>query len=369
MRNKAFVLAALFLWVQGASAQYTVEKYRTTLPGYHYEFPRDHFNHPDFQTEWWYYTGNLTASDGHRFGFELTFFRQAVDRDPTKSSTWDIHDLYLAHVAVSDLDGGQFYHAERTNRSGPGLAGISEMQKKIWNGNWEAQWHGDDLILKARDYDDRFSFSLLLHPEKPPVIHGQNGVSQKAAGLGHASHYISLTRLNTTGNLVVRGKTKQVTGTAWMDHEFFTHQLEAQQVGWDWLSLQLDDNTELMLFHLRHKDGSIDPFSAGTYVDNSNRSMHLQAADFSLTPLGESRTSPITAAKYPVRWSVEVPKLGLSLEVSTPLKSQELSERAKFAPSYWEGAINIEGNRGPSEIKGVGYLEMTGYDRPVEIGP
>ena len=362
MKNKVLLLAAACLWAQIAGAQY-----QTALPGYHYEFPRDHFNHPDFQTEWWYYTGNLTGSDGHRFGFELTFFRQAVDRDPAKSSTWDIHDLYLAHLAVSDLDSGQFYHAERTNRSGPGLAGISETQKKIWNGNWEAQWQRNDLILKA--YDDQFSFSLLLHPEKPPVIHRQHGVSQKASGPGHASHYISLTRLNTTGSLLVGEKNNQVTGIAWMDHEFFTHQLEAQQVGWDWLSLQLNDNTELMLFHIRRKDGSIDPFSAGTYVDSSDRSIHLQASDFSLMPFGETWTSPITSAKYPIRWRVEVPKLGLSLEVSTPLKSQELSELAKFAPSYWEGAITIEGNRGPSEIKGVGYLEMTGYDRPVEIGP
>ncbi|MGA9528651.1 MAG: lipocalin-like domain-containing protein [Terriglobales bacterium] len=367
MRNKALLVAALFLNAQMAGAQYAVQKYQTAQPGYHYEFPRDHFNHPDFQTEWWYYTGNLTAGNGHRFGFELTFFRQAIDRDPAKSSIWDIHDLYLAHLAVSDLDDGRFYHAERINRSGPGLAGISDIQKKIWNGNWEAQWQGEDLTLQA--YDDRFSFSLLLHPEKTPVIHGENGVSQKAAGLGHASHYISLTRLDTKGSLLVGGKTNQVTGTAWMDHEFFTHQLEAQQVGWDWLSLQLNDNTELMLFHIRRKDGSIDPFSAATYVDSSNRSIHLQASDFSLTPLEETWTSPITSAKYPVHWRVEVAKLGLSLEVSTPLKSQELSGRTRFAPSYWEGAINIAGHRGLSEIKGVGYLEMTGYDRPVEIGP
>ena len=362
MRNKVLLLAAACLWAQIAGAQY-----QTALPGYHYEFPRDHFNHPDFQTEWWYYTGNLAGSDGHRFGFELTFFRQAVDRDPAKSSTWDIHDLYLAHLAVSDLGSRQFYHAERTNRSGPGLAGISETQKKIWNGNWEAQWQRNDLILKA--YDDQFSFSLLLHPEKPPVIHGQNGVSQKASGPGHASHYISLTRLDTTGSVLVGGKTHQVNGTAWMDHEFFTHQLEAQQVGWDWLSLQLNDNTELMLFHIRRKDGSIDPFSAGTYVDSSDRSMHLQASDVSLMPFGETWTSSITSAKYPIRWRVEVPKLGLSLEVSTPLKSQELSGHTKFAPSYWEGAITVEGHRGTSEIKAVGYLEMTGYDHPVEIGP
>jgi predicted secreted hydrolase len=312
------------------------------LPGYHYEFPRDHFNHPDFQTEWWYYTGNLTAADGHLFGFELSCFRQAVDRDRAKSSSWDIQDLYLAHLALSDFDGGRFYQAEQTNRSGPGLAGISDTQKKSWNGNWDVPWQHDDLILKA--YDDRFSLSLQLHSSKPPVINGQNGVSQKASGSGHASHYISLTRLIATGSLFVGGKTNRVTGTAWMDHEFVTHQLEAQQVGWDWLSLQLNDNTELMLFHVRRKDGSIDPYSAGTYVDADNRSIHLQVSDFSLTPLGETWTSPITSAKYPVRWRVEIPKLGLSLEISAPLKSQEFSGAAKLAPNYWEGTISIEGH-------------------------
>ena len=367
MRNRVFVLAILVSCLQPVGGQDAVEKYRVALPGYHYEFPRDHFSHPDFQTEWWYYTGNLTATDGHRFGFELTFFRQAVDRDPDKTSTWDIHDLYVAHLALSDLDGGHFYHAERTSRSGPGLAGISETQARIWNGNWAVQWQGDDMILKA--YDDRFAFTLSLHPEKPPVIHGQNGISQKAPGPGHASHYISLTRLKATGSLLVGGKTDQVNGTAWMDHEFFTHQLDAQQVGWDWLSLQLNDTTELMLFHIRRKDGSIDPFSAGTYVDSNGQSMYLQASDFSLTPIGETWTSPVSSAKYPVHWRVEIPRLGISLEVTTPLKSQELSGTAKFLPSYWEGAITIAGRRGSNEIKAVGYLEMTGYERPLEMGP
>jgi predicted secreted hydrolase len=364
MRNKVVFLAALLLWAQIGGGQDAAEKYKRAVPGYRYDFPHDHFNHPDFQTEWWYYTGNLTAADGHRFGFELTFFRQAVDRDAGKSSTWDIHDLYLAHLALSDLDGQEFYHAERTNRSGPGLAGVSEIEKQIWNGNWKAQRQGEDWILTA--YEDRFSFSLSLHPAKLPVIHGQNGVSQKAAGEGHASHYISLTRLNTAGSLVITGKERQVAGTAWMDHEFFTHQLEEQQVGWDWLGLQLSDNTELMFYRIRRKDGSADPFSSGTYVDSSGHSQYLQASDFSLTPLGESWTSPITSARYPIDWRVEIPKLGVALEVRTPLKSQELSG-AKAGPSYWEGAVTIQGHRGAVEIGGVGYLEMTGYDRPLEM--
>jgi predicted secreted hydrolase len=361
MRSKRVLFVFLFAWLPSAMAQY-----KAALPGYRYEFPRDHFNHPDYQTEWWYTTGNLTAVDGHHYGFELTFFRQGVDRDPGKQETWDIQDLYLAHLALSDLDGGKFYHAERTNRAGPGLAGIDEKQKRIWNGNWEIRWEGDEEILRVTD--DAFSLSFLLHSEKPPVIHGVNGVSQKAASVGRASHYISLTRLLTKGTIEMVGKSIEVSGTSWMDHEFFTHSMEADQVGWDWLSVQLEDDTELMLYQFRRKDGSTDPFSSGTYVDVQGKSVHLTAADFRLVPTGETWTNGVTAAKYPVAWSMEIPKLGLRLAATTRLKSQELAGASKIAPSYWEGAIAIEGTRSGTGVRGVGYLEMTGYARPFEIG-
>jgi predicted secreted hydrolase len=200
------------------------------------------------------------------------------------------------------------------------------------------------------------------------VIHGVNGVSQKAAGEGRASHYISFTRLLTKGTIEMAGKSIEVSGTSWMDHEFFTHSMEADQVGWDWLSLQLEDDTELMLYQFRRKDGSTDPFSSGTYVDAQGKSVHLTAADFRLVPTGETWTSGVTAAKYPVAWSMEIPKLGLRLAATTRLKSQELGGGSKLAPSYWEGAIAIEGTRSGTGVRGVGYLEMTGYARPFEIG-
>src|SRR5258705_3287808 len=164
---------ALLLALQPLLAQF-----KPALPGYRYEFPRDYFNHPDYQTEWWYYTGNLRSSDGHRFGFELAFFRQAVSRDSAKTAAWDLRDAYLAHLALSDLDGGKFYHSERTNRSGPGIADANESLGRIWNGNWQIQWHGSDQELNA--IDQRFQLHLTLNPEKPPVINGENGISQKA---------------------------------------------------------------------------------------------------------------------------------------------------------------------------------------------
>jgi predicted secreted hydrolase len=363
MKSSGIAWLLLMVWASPLAAQ---SPYKEAVPGYRYEFPRDYFNHPEYQTEWWYYTGNVTASDGHRFGFELTFFREGVNRDAGKVGTWDIEDLYLAHLALSDLDGRAFYHAERTNRAGPGIAGIDEKKERIWNGNWKVTWQGSDQVLEA--VDNRFSFSLTLHPEKPPVIHGENGVSQKAEGAGRASHYISLTRLKTSGTIQLGGKSYGVSGLAWMDHEFFTHQLEKDQLGWDWFSVQLADHTELMLYRIRRVDGSVDPYSAGTYVDAGGHSMHLRKDDFSLIPAEEKWKSPVTGAVYPVGWKISVPKMQIELEARTALDSQELSGQSRIIPNYWEGAIELKGQRGGAELKGVGYLEMTGYDRAVQMG-
>ena len=370
------VFCSLLLFLP--SSLFAQSPYSLALPGYHYSFPRDHFSHPGFQTEWWYYTGNIQSADGRRFGFELTFFRQAVSREPA-SNPWDIRDVYLAHLALSDLSGGRFYHTERTNRAGPGLAGADESASRIWNGNWQIVWKGSDQQLQA--IAANFELHFTLHSEKPPVIHGENGVSQKAAGPGQASHYYSLTRLDTNGTILLDGKSFRVSGLAWMDHEFFTHQLTAEQAGWDWLSLQLDDRTELMLFHIRRKDGSIDPFSAGTYIDAQGRATPLRHGDFILEPQAETWHSPVSGATYPIRWRIAIPKLGIQLEVTTQLAQQEIApqrvdsssaSRSSIVPTYWEGAITLAGSRTntataspPAPLHGVGYLEMTGYAAPL----
>jgi predicted secreted hydrolase len=362
MKSRLMALAATLLLLTPLAAQY-----RSAVPGYRFEFPRDYFDHPDFQTEWWYYTGNLKSTNGHRYGFELTFFRQAVSRDPAQTAVWDVKDIYLTYLALSDLDGQKFYHSERMNRAGPGIAGVSTSSGRIWNGNWQIRWEGADQKLQA--IERLFQLNLTLHPEKPPVIHGENDVSQKSEGAGHASYYFSLTRLAASGQLELNGQTLEVSGLAWMDHEFFTHQLDSSQIGWDWLSLQLEDNTELMLFRIRRKDRSLDPFSAGTYVDAQGKSAHLRANDFILQPLGESWTSPVTRATYPIAWKIVIPLLEIELEAHTSLATQELAGKTKIAPSYWEGAIHLGGHRGKSPLGGVGYLEMTGYDRPVNLAP
>lgn len=343
--------------------------YRLALPGYRYEFPRDLFSHPEFQTEWWYYTGNLRTRQGRAFGFELTFFRQAVagreNRPGPSPSPWDVQDLYLAHFALSDLDGGRFLHDQRMNRAGPGLAGVSFEARRIWNGNWQVQWSGEEQRLQA--IGRSHAIRLALRPAKPPVVHGVDGVSQKAERAGRASHYISFTRLDTTGTIEVEGERYEVEGLSWMDHEFFTHQLTREQAGWDWFSLQLDDGTDLMLYRLRRVDGGVDPYSAGTYIDAAGRARHLASSDFRLEPRGRTWKSRATGGNYPLEWTITIDPLALSLQLSTPLQAQEIVSRHPSVPSYWEGAIRVTGTRAGSPITGSGYLEMTGYDRRVVL--
>lgn len=339
-----------------AIATAPAQQYEPAVPGYKFKFPRDYFNHDQYQTEWWYYTGNVRAPDGHRFGFELTFFRQGVSLAANPDS-WYVHDLWMAHLALSDIGGQHFYHEERLNRSGPGIAGADAASGLIWNGNWQARIARQEEELRGIGRD--FSLSLKLVPLKPPVVQGQDGVSRKAAGVGHASHYYSITRMLTNGSIDLNGKAYQVEGTSWMDHEFFTGSMAADESGWDWLSVQFNDGSDLMLYRLRHKDGSIDPYSSGSYVDAHGNSRFLSLQDFVMTPGGDRWISPVTGAAYPLRWHVSIPTLDLTFDVTSPLPSQEMT--GKFGPAYWEGAIDVDGVRGKATVRGVGYLEMTGY--------
>ena len=336
--------------------------YREAVPGYRFQFPRDHFGHPDFRTEWWYYTGNVHEADGHRYGFELVFFRRG-QRDRQKSpgteneSAWRVDDLYLAHLALTDIDGKRHRYLTRLNRAGPGLAGVSLDRGRIWNGNWVSQWETSSGAQKLTVVAEGIRFELRLTPAKAPVINGENGISQKGDGAGQASYYISFPRLTVEGTL----NGAAVAGTAWMDHEWFTNQLAPNQAGWDWFSIQLDNQTELMLFQLRRTDGTIDPNSAGTFIDTSGRARHLRRSDFRFEAL-EYWHSPKTGGRYPTRWRISVPSLNLILECKAALPSQELVSEDAEAPTYWEGAVTYTG-----AIVGTGYLEMTGYVKPMRL--
>jgi len=345
-RTLAVVLGILFGAMPGSG-----EEYRVAEPGYRYSFPRDHFEHREYRTEWWYYTGNLRTAEGRRFGFELTFFRQGTARTGDES-VWNLEDIYFAHLALSDIQGQEFLHDHRLNRPGPGLAGASLEGRRVWNGNWQVVWAEDAQRLRA--VSERFSIELDLVAAKRPVVNGENGISRKGPGEGEASHYVSFTRLAATGDILLDGGRHKVAGLAWMDHEFFSHEMGESLAGWDWFSVQLEDNSELMVYRLRRKDSSTDSYSGGTWVKPDGEAAFLRASDFTLAPGRKWKY-------YPVEWTIRVPQLGLELLATTPLDEQELTGTGGVAPTYWEGAMDFEGNRNGRAIRGTGYLEMTGY--------
>lgn len=355
MKSKLAILLAFL------SLPLLAGQWQRALPGYDYQFPRDHFSHPNYRTEWWYYTGNLRTASGRRFGFELTFFRRGEHLKALHSSVWKPDEIYLAHLALSDVDGHHFYYTERLNRSGPGLAGISRKQRRYWNGNWQVRWLSfltGEQELQA--VSQKFSLKLDLKPQKPCVINGSNGVSRKGPLPGEASHYISYTRIAAAGELHYAGKFFRVRGLAWMDHEFFSSQLDPSIEGWDWFAIQLSNDEELMLYRLRMKSGGVSRYSSGTFVDRHGEAHVLSAAEIHLSPVGNWHG-------YPIAWKISVPSLGIELTEEPDLKDQELIGKSGISPSYWEGAVTYSGRAGSGPVHGVGYLELTGYRSAVAL--
>lgn len=324
-------------------------------PGYRYAFPRDHGQHPEQKIEWWYFTGNLATEQGRRFGYQLTFFRIGVVPKPETASPWALRDVWMAHLAVSDLDGGGYHPADRLNRDGPGLAGATPA--RVWNEDWSCEFRDGGCRLRAADRG--VALTLELDAGKAPVIHGRDGISQKGATAGNASHYYSLPRMPTRGVVQVGGQSFQVRGESWMDHEFGTSFLEKGTRGWDWFSAQLGDGSELMLFQLRDEAGRAGAASAGTLVHPDGRVEALAAGDFSLTP-GRPWTAP-SGAKYPLAWRIRVPGRRIELECTTRLPNQEFQARSTPGLGYWEGAVEYRGTAAGRPVSGRGYLEMTGY--------
>jgi predicted secreted hydrolase len=332
--------------------------WREAEPGYGYSFPRDHASHPEYAIEWWYYTGNLATVDGRRFGYQLTFFRVGVVPVQTNPSRWAVRDLFMAHFAISDIKNQEFHSFERINRAGINWAGAEESAYRVWNEDWQARSDGGAHLLQAKD--GAFQLELRLAPAKPEVIHGQQGISQKGPSAGNASHYYSLTRLETSGKIVAGGESFEVTGLSWMDHEFGTSFLEQEATGWDWFSIQLEDGRELMMFQIRRRDGSIDPRSSGTLVEKDGSARHISSSELLMVP-GEAWRSPASGASYPTAWQVELPGLGIRLKVTAAFAGQELRTTESTGVTYWEGSVSVQGDDKGRSLRGRGYLEMTGY--------
>jgi len=354
----------LNLFLAGFGTLALIGGWRTAEPGWDYQFPRDHHAHSEFKTEWWYFTGNLTTKSGRRFGYELTFFRQGIRPPGERTGTTSrliVDDLKFAHFTITDAAGKRFLFYDKASRGSFGEAGFDADDRLAWIDRWSVEMKPDGSFYLLADATDG-EIALHLVPAKTPVIHGVEGISRKATASGHASHYYSITRLTTTGGVRLAEKSFGVEGESWFDHEWATNQLASNQSGWNWVSAQFDDGSELMLYGMRLTNGQIDPASSGTFVKADGSALPLASVDFQMIP-NTFWHSQVTKADYPVGWQIIVSKLELNFRLQPILANQELA----FTPlTYWEGAFDLNGTRGTQKIRGRGYLELTGYAAPLQ---
>lgn len=356
MLFRIIILVAIF--VSAVTAGYC-RQFKQALPGYQFSFPQDHASHEDYKTEWWYYTGHLVSKDNKRFGFELTFFRNGIEKaDDKNKSPWDVKDIYLAHFALTDENNHRFHYFEKLNRAGLNTAGARSDHYYVFNENWSVEQLAEQYALKADT--PGFALHLLMSSMKPPAVHGQNGVSQKASCKGCASHYYSMPRLKADGNLYIDKEVLPVSGIVWMDHEFGSNQLTSEQVGWDWYSVQLDNKSELMLYVMRRADGKLDPNSSGSIIYADGSTHHLNLADFQINP-HRIWKSPQTGGKYPMDWTIKIPREKLDLTLTSSLDDQELRTGKSTGVTYWEGSATVKGSQNNKNVSGQAYVEMTGY--------
>ncbi len=335
-------------------------QWQKSAPGWEYVFPRDESAHPDFKTEWWYFTGNLREdSTGRRFGYQLTFFRQGIrppgQRPPAKSAFVTDH-FWFAHFAISDLEARKFHATETISRGVFGEAGSGGGDDRlVWIGDWTLrQPKPGSYALSATNQD--MAIQLGLTSKKPPVFHGEDGISAKSPDAGNASHYFSHTRLDSKGSLRLGSRSFTVQGTSWFDREWSTSVLGQGVSGWDWFSIHLDQNVEVMLFQLRRTDGS-SAFTSGTLIESDGTTRRLKHGEIRFTA-GKIWKNAQTGVSYPIDWRAEIPSMGLSLRVKAAIPNQELQ---LSSVSYWEGSTIVEGTRNGHPTSGFGYLEMTGY--------
>ena len=324
-----------------------------------FQFPFDHGPHAGFKTEWWYLTGNLHDENKRRFGYQFTLFRIALSPTPQeRTSEWAADDIYMAHFALTDVQNQRFYHFERFSRGAAGLAGAQASPFRVWLEDWQLYSTRENFFpLRLKINHDELAMDLSLSSDKPMVLQGDRGLSQKSADPGNASYYYSYTRMPTQGQITIEGKSFDVHGNSWLDREWSTSALGVDQQGWDWFALQLNDGRELMFYQLRQHDGSADKFSKGVMVFEDGTSLLLTSDEVKLEPTAHW-LSDESKVRYPIQWRLSLAKFDLDLTVKAVLPHQEM----RLSVRYWEGAVDVQGSSEGQPIQGRGYLELAGYE-------
>jgi predicted secreted hydrolase len=326
-----------------------------------FNFPEDHGPHYGYRTEWWYFTGNL-GSEGRKFGYQLTFFRTALNPDtPAASSGWSSNQIYMGHFTLSDISDNRFYYFERFSREGNDLAGAGSSPFRVWIENWNVtEVSGSSFefpVIKLTAANENISIELKLEPVKKIVLQGDNGYSKKGAEPGNASYYYSIPGLKTNGVITIGDNAYNVEGSSWLDREWSTSALSQDQQGWDWFSLHLDNNYDIMYYQMRKKDGSPDEFTSGAIIDpeGNKKTISISDVDFQVTDKWENSNGKI----YPSGWTLKIPYENTELKIIPALKDQELLLTVR----YWEGAVEVNGFYNNLPLNGHGYAELTGYDK------
>jgi predicted secreted hydrolase len=346
--------------VTGSLENSAVGAFAAALEPRAFEFPRDHGPHPAFRQEWWYFTGNLAAPSGERFGFELTFFRVALvppaDRR-VEASAWRAREIYVAHFAVTDVARKRFRFQQKLARAALGLAGAQSAPLHVWLDGWSLQESatGNSRQWKLHAAQPGYAIDLALELQSAPVLNGAAGLSRKSEQPADATYYYSVPRVAVTGRLMRDGKPLELHGLAWLDREWGSGGLGPRQAGWDWFGLQMEDGSALMFYALRGKDGARDVHSAGTFIAADGSTRALSNTEVSIA-VGDSWRNR-SGERYPAAWRIRVPALALDLSVHPALADQEL----RTTPPYWEGAVDVSGERGGEILRGRGYVELVGY--------
>ena len=324
-----------------------------------FTFPVDHGPHPDYGIEWWYFTGNLSTKDNRNFGYQLTLFRIGLGNDGIeRESNWSTSQIYMGHLALSDVQNQKFHAFERFSREALDLAGslvTDDGRFHVWIEDWIIDGLGSDQpVVRILAHEGDLKIDLVLESSKTITLNGELGFSRKSREVGGASYYYSCTRMVTNGSLTLGQQNFQVAGLSWMDREWSTSALSEGQAGWDWFGLQLSDGRDLMLYQLIKDNGDIDANSSGTLTEENGSYQSLNNEDFVITNLDYWK-SKSSGTKYPSKWRIKIPDQDIDITVTPYFKNQEFNAIIR----YWEGATSVKGLSNNRDVTGSGYVEIT----------